>query len=444
MENSILNHYSSLYRTLEKERAGSAPAWLNSYRQAAFARLEKLGFPTKNDESWHATNIGQWIQTPFQLNSQTNTTLTKNDLLSYQLDATEKIILTWVNGHFTSALSEIPKMAEGVILMPLSEAYLKHGELIQKNLQTNTHQDSAFTLLNDSFASDGLFLYIPKGVKIEKPIEVLFINEGENPLINSIKNMIIAERHAEATVVELHVGLSNSSYLSNPVTLFTLKENAHVDHYKLNEEGNQSIHVGAIEVHQEQQSRFSTHAFALGGHFNRCDISARLDGLGAECVLNGLFLGQQKQVVDHHIRIDHLKPHTSSRQNFRGILDGESKGIFNGTVIVHQGASKSEAHQSIKNLLLSDKAEALPEPMLKILNDDVKCTHGATVGQLDKNALFYLRSRGISFDEARTLLTYAFAGDLIAHIGLKNIQCHLLQAVLNRLSSNEILRGIHS
>lgn len=416
----------------------SQPDWFIHLKEEAYTRFVRRGFPTIREEGWRQTPLTALTKIDFTLNGRSHRAppaLTGN-LFEFSSGAR----LTFVDGHFSPELSCFKNLSDNTVISPLAKAINAHPELVRKKLSPQSEEENPFLTFNEAFMEEGAFVYLPKGIKGVDLIHILSVNTGaQENLMSHPRHLIILEGSNNTTLVESTIGMQSATQLQNSLTEIFLGENTGCDHYRLQMENPHAYSFAATQVHQERSSRYRGHSTMLGGNLTRLDHRSLLDGEGAECFLSGLFMGDHQQLLDHRIRVDHLKPYGKSDQIFRGILDGKSRGIFNGTVIVHQGARHSDAHQHIKNLLLSEGAEAYPEPQLKILNNDVKCSHGAAVGELDKNALFYLRSRGLSFDAARSFLTYAFAGEVLDHCRFKPYQKLLRELVVQRLPGGEFL-----
>ena len=294
--------------------------------------------------------------------------------------------------------------------------------------------------MNTAFISDGAFVYIPKDSIVDAPIHLLFIATASGkPEVSHPRNLIVAGANTQVKIVESYVGLDKAVYFTNAVTEIVAGENSVIDHYKLQRESVQAFHVATLQIQQARSTTFSTCSISMGGALVRNDVNAVLDGEGCESVLNGLYLVTGQQHVDNHTQIDHAKPHCSSREFYKGILDEKARGVFNGRIIVRPGAQKTDSKQTNKNLLLSEGALVNTNPQLEIYADDVKCTHGATIGQLSADVLFYLRSRGINLETARNLLTYAFASDITSRIKIESIRTELENILFSRLPQNERL-----
>jgi Fe-S cluster assembly protein SufD len=306
----------------------------------------------------------------------------------------------------------------------LAAAIQSNRDLVEPHLAKHAgHEDSAFTALNSAFLSDGAFVYLPAGSIIDDPIHILYFSAvNGSPSVSHPRTLIVAGAGSQAKIVESYVGLDGEVYLTNAVTEVVAEEGAVIDHYKLQRESRRAFHIATLQVYQSRNTMVSNHCMSLGGGLVRNDINAVLDGDGGDCTLNGLYVVRGDQHVDHHTVIDHAKPHCSSRELYKGILDDYGRAVFNGRVIVRPDAQKTDARQSNKNLLLSKDALVNTNPQLEINADDVKCAHGATIGQLDADALFYLRARGIDEETARTLLIHGFLADVNSQLQIDAVR----------------------
>lgn len=430
------NDFLSSFESFGKERTGTDTAWLAGLRKSAMERFAELGFPTTRDEDWKHTSVAPIVRTSFRSADASDSSRLRADTLkAVNLDrgfAGNQIV--FVNGGFVPELSSVDG-DDGVRLLGLREALLRYPDRLEPHLGRHAGEDgNAFTALNTAFLEEGAFVWVAPGAIVTEPIHLVFLSTcgGDgNPTVWHPRALIVAGRESQATVVETYGGPQGETYFTNAVTEIVMEEAAVLDHYKLQRESEAAFHVATLAVHQGRGSRFSNHAIGLGGALVRNDINVRLAAEGAECVLNGLFLARGQQHMDTHTRIDHAKAHCSSRELYKGILDGKARGVFHGTILVREGAQKTDAHQTNKNLLLSREALVHSTPALRIHADDVKCKHGSTTGQLDPGQLFYLRSRGIGEETARSLLTYAFAGDIVGRIKVEPVRT-ATQAVLQR------------
>lgn len=332
-----------------------------------------------------------------------------------------------MHGFFAAELSSVTGMPKGMFAGSLAEALEAHADLLEFHLARYADASKeTFAALNTAFTADGAFLYVPKGAVLEKPVHVLFVSTaGDQPTVSHPRSLVLAEANSQAQVVESYAGWNSEVYFTNSVTEIVAGENAFIDHYKLQRESLEAFHISTIQVQLDRNANVSTQSISMGGALVRNHVNAVLDGEGGEATLNGFYLVNGKQHVDNHTCIEHAQPRCSSREVYKGILDGRARGVFNGRIIVRPDAQKTDSKQTNKNLILSEEALVNTNPQLEIYADDVKCTHGATIGQLDADALFYLRSRGIDLESARHLLTYAFAGDFVNHIKIEPVRAEL-------------------
>jgi len=369
--------------------------WLRRLRRAAFERFTALGFPTTHNEDWKYTNV-----TPFT-----------------------KI-------RFKRARKPAPRplaLPKGATVTSLAHALETEPGLLEERLARYANfENNAFVALNTALMSDGVLIRIPNGAIIEEPIHLVFVSgEQDRPTVSYPRILILAGRDSQAAIIEEYRGADGSLYFTNAVTELVAGEGAVIEHYKLEEEGDRALHFGALAVRQARSSSFTSHSIALGGALVRNELNVVLDGEGAECALNGLYVAGGQQHIDNYTTLDHAQPRCTSYELYKGILDGSAQGVFHGRIIVRQDAQKTDAIQRNKNLLLSEKAVINTKPQLEIYANDVRCTHGATVGQVDPEALFYLRSRGIGHQDARNLLTYAFASEMIERMKFEPLRFRL-------------------
>jgi Fe-S cluster assembly protein SufD len=423
--------YDASLASFEEQRSGGEPDWLVRLRREAFARFAALGFPTTKDEAWKYTSVGPIAKTSFRPATEAPVSLSPREREGLRARP-EPQQLVFVNGRYAPDLSGQPPA--NVLVRSLREALREEPDAIEPHLGRHADfQKSVFTALNTALFEDGVFIRIPRGTVIEEPIDLLFLSappDGQ-ATVSHPRVLVVAEPNSQATIVETYIGedaLNQSphpaplpggegeKYFTNSVTEIVCGEGAVVEHYKVQREGLSAFHVQTVQAVQAGASNFASHNICLGAALARTDINVLFAAEGSECTLNGLFLPGGTQHMDNHTLIDHAKPRCTSRELYKGILDGRSRGVFHGKIIVRPDAQKTDAVQTNKNLLLSREALVNSTPALEILADDVKCRHGSTIGQLDANSLFYLRSRGIGEREARALLTYGFAADLARRI----------------------------
>lgn len=411
---------------------GSGPEWLRTVRGAAAERFAHLGFPTRRDEEFRFTNVAPIAETPFQRANLAASTISPDDFKAFTYEGLLGSQLVFVNGHYQQELSRLEGLPPGVIASTLAEAMQSHASLVEQNLARHArYQEHAFVALNTAALEDGAFLYVPRGAIVEQPIHLLFVSRpSDGPTVSHPRTLIVAEENSQCTVVESYAGPAEAVYFTNAVTEVMTAENAVVDHYKVQRESQKAFHVATLQIQLAQASNFSSHSIGLGGRLVRNDANAVLGGEGGECTLNGLQMARDHQLVDNHTSIDHAMPHCASHEVYKHILDDHARGVFNGKIFVRLDAQKTDAKQTNQTLLLSSDAQINTKPQLEIFADDVRCTHGATIGQLSADALFYLRTRGIPQDQARALLTYAFASDIVSRIKIDAIRAQLDHALL--------------
>jgi Fe-S cluster assembly protein SufD len=422
------------------ERAGAgAPAWTTNLRRNAFERFEALGFPTTDEEDWKYTNVAPIARTVFEPSTLLEDTGLDAEAVAPFIYAEARASrLVFVNGHFRSELSSLDALPEGVVASDLCAALDgEHATTIREHLaRAADYQSDAFTALNTAFLDGGAFLYLPDGAQIISPVHLLFLSDANasRPPASFPRVLVVAGRDASATIIESFAATSDESvYFNNAVTEIFVGENARLTHYKVQRESERAFHVASTQAELVRGSSYDLTTVTLGGALSRHNIAVRFLEEGAECWVDGLYLVGTGQHADTHSLIDHRKAHCTSRQNYKGILDGKSRAVFNGRVFVHKDARLTDAVQSNKNLLLSTEARIDTKPQLEIYNDDVKCAHGATVGQLEEEELFYLLSRGLHEGLARNLLTYGFAEEIVEKIKIDSIRAQLDDAILGRL-----------
>ncbi|MDO8738580.1 Fe-S cluster assembly protein SufD [Candidatus Deferrimicrobium sp.] len=397
------------------------PAWLRRLRDEAKERFVATGFPGVKNEDWKYTSVAGIEEQAFESARENVGGLTSSDISGYLPGDAAGNVLVFENGRYRADLSVRRLLPAGVHLGSLSEALSGEGDVLVPFFSRSPA--NTFTDLNTMLMEDGVFLHVGKEVEVPEPIHLLFLTSGgERPVMAHPRNVIVAGEGSRVTVVERYAGLSDAGCLVNAVTDIAAGRSSTVVHYRLQEDGPDAYHIASLRARQGTGSRFAAHSVSLGARLSRSDVHAVLDGEGAACLLNGLYLGNGEQHVDHFTTIDHAKPEGSSREYYRGILDGRSRGVFRGRVIVRKDAQKTDARQANRNLLLSREAEADSRPQLEIHADDVKCTHGATVGPLDEEKVFYMRSRGIDESSARGLLAYAFAVDILRRFDLPDVR----------------------
>jgi len=422
------------------EEQAKQPAWVFPLRKAGIARFAELGFPTLQQEDWRFTNVAPLAKLPFKPVFQISPNgLTREAIAEFTFSSLAASRLVFVNGHYSDNLSSAPgSQPQGVIVSSLASALAGDSGRIKEHLARSPQgEDNPFAALNAAFFQDGGFVYVPAGKRLEAPVHLLFISTAkEAGAASHPRNLIIAEKASQVTVLESYVSTGEGSYFTNAVTELILGEGAVVEHVKFQDESRNAYHMAAIHAHLGRSCNFISHSIATGARLSRNNIRTALAGEGVECILNGLYLTRGDQLADHHMVVEHAQPHCNSHEYYNGILDGHSKGVFHGRILVRQAAQKTDAKQTNKNLLLSDEATVDTKPQLEIYADDVKCTHGATIGQLNEESIFYLRARGIGAETARRMLIHAFAGEIIERIRHAPAREELDKLVWERLEQN--------
>lgn len=414
--------YQTDFKRIERELSAE-PAWLQRARADAFHRFDQLGFPTTDNEEWRFTNVAAIARSHFAL---ADAGIGFEQLPAHvpTLDAHR---LVFVNGHYHPRLSNIGALPTAVTVTSLANALRTESMQLEVHLGRHAgYRDNAFAALNTAFFRDGAFISIGRDQVIEKPIHLVYVaTSADRPQMVHPRSLIVAADGSRATIIETYASAGGATLLVNAVTEAVIGRNATLNHCKVQRDGSETFHVGLMHILQERDSRCSLLSLALGGAIARNEVAIRLDDVGCECDLNGLTMAGGEQLIDHHTRIDHAKPHGRSRQLYKTVLDGEAHAVFNGKIYVHPDAQKTDAKQSNQTLLLSADAVIDTKPQLEIFADDVKCTHGATVGQLDADALFYLRTRGIGPEAAQAILTRAFANEIVGRIPVEPLRAQV-------------------
>ena len=419
---TALSHYLDVASRFHASDA-SAPVWLKRVRAEGLAHLERQGLPTNRDEAWKYTALAPLMEGTFVpaagARSEGGRGLPTGgeDLAG----VVERLglpgpRLVFVDGRLVPELSSVAGLPRGLTLKPLRDALREDGDALEPLLgQRALASEHAFTALNAALLEEGALLRLAPGTLSEVPVQLLFLTRGDAPVLASPRILVVAGESSEATLVETYAGLGagTGATFTNAVTEVTLGDNASLHHYKLQAEADAAVHVGGLYVRQGRDSRFASHAFSFGGALARNEVHAAFAGEGGDATLNGLYVGRGTQHLDNRTALDHAVPRCTSRELYKGVLDDRSRGTFHGLIRVRPDAQRTDSRQQNRNLLLSESAQADARPQLEILADDVKCAHGAAVGRLDAQALFYLRSRGIPQAEAERLLTYAFAREVV-------------------------------
>jgi Fe-S cluster assembly protein SufD len=428
-----LNHFDRLERIRQSD-----PSWLRELRRASLARFRAQQFPTTRDEDFRSTPVALASERTYEpafdgldphVSSEVRALATVPGLTASEL--------VFVNGRYSHELSNLRALPDGVRVTSLAAALVSDGALLQKHLHQHINfETQGFTALNAAFLSDGAIIYLPDNAVVEEPIHLVFLSQPSasapgGPFVAHPRTLVVAGRHAQAQIIETFAG--RDAYFTNATTEIVCGEGSHIKHYRVQRESLQAAHIAGLHVDLARTATFTSHSIVLGGALVRNDVNAKLDAEGIVCTLNGLYIVDGKRIVDNHTAIDHAKPHCESHELYKGILDDQGRGVFNGKIFVRQDAQKTDAKQTNQVLLLSDDATINTKPQLEIFADDVKCTHGATIGQLSKEQLFYLRARGIGADQAQAILVHAFAGELVERIDIAPLRDQLEEMLLSRL-----------
>jgi len=415
------------------------PAWLTAIRERAMANFQASGFPTTRNEDWHFTNPAPIAESTFHAMRAPTGALTGDQLTPWLFGEPTWPRLVFVNGRYVSSLSRTDGL-DGIKVMSLAVAFREEPSLLEKHLTRQAETDDpaqVFAALNTALMQDGAVIQVPKGVTAASPIQLLFLSDSvaeggaSHPRV-----LIVAERESQATIIEQYASVGGTRYFTNAVAEAWVGEGATLSLFRLQQEARDAFHVGTTVVHQERNSHFLSFSFATGADLSRINVYSELRGPGCGATLNGLYMLGGTQHCDHQTRIEHVEPDCYSRELYKGVLDGASHGVFNGKVYVHPAAQKTDGKQTNNTLLLSERARIDTKPQLEIFADDVKCTHGATVGRIDEMALFYMKSRGIPNAEARKLLTYAFAAEVLETIPVDALRQGLERLALERFTGS--------
>ena len=431
--------YLSEFRHYQNNGAKKNPAWLKQLQASAMASFQELGFPTTHDEDWKYTSLDRITSVSFEHGNGEARAVSADDISELACAETECNRLVFINGNYFPQLSLIRGLPAGVRVESLAEVLARKDDFLEPYLGRYARiHEQAFVALNTAFVEDGALVFLPRNCKVKEPIHLIYVSIANGkPVASHPRNLLIFDDGSEARIVENYVGMGTGTYFANAVTELLGGENTTIDHYRLQREGANGSHIGTLEAQLKRNCAFTGHAITLAGALVRNDVHTVLDGEGSECLLNGLYVIDGKQHVDNSTEIEHRKPRATSFELYKGILSGSARGVFNGKILVHKDAQKTNARQTNKNLLLSGDAMVNTKPQLEIYADDVKCSHGSTIGQLDRDALFYLRSRGISQDDAQSLLSYAFASDVVSRVKIDYLRRRLDDYLLNKFGRNQ-------
>lgn len=429
------NNYQAAFRALRRTKP--TVAWLELVRESAIDRFERLGFPTVADEEWKYTNLAQLAKENL-LPATLETEIKSQDVDHLSFPETAGSHLVLVNGFFREDLSQVRNL-DSIVAIDLFHAIgdARYSKVVRDYLARNAdYHDRGLPALNTAFLQSGVFVLIPKNVELQAPLQITHVADATTAKsANFPRVLIVAEENSSATLVERFVSLGQHAYFTNAVVEVVVKDGARLKHDRLQQESLQAFHVATSSVELGQGSTYNSTAANLGGKLARHDISVVMNHEGAECWVDGLYVVGKDQHTDTHSVIDHKQPYCNSHQLYKGILKDNSRAVFNGKIFVREGAQKTDAMQTNKNLLLSAHARVDTKPQLEIYADDVKCAHGAAVGQIDQDELFYLKTRGINPELGTSLLTYGFAEEVIGKMGIESIRARIDAAVLNQLDA---------
>ena len=406
-------------------------------RAAALRHFTTLGFPTTRHEEWRFTSVAPIAERAFAMDHAPAPAVSASDVDPLRLPITPSVELVFVNGRYVAELSRSGALPGQSRAESLSSALHAGHDVAPRLASPVWAERHPFVALNMAFLDDGAWIEVPTGTVIEQPIHLVFLartDSADGPLMSHPRVLITVGTNSQASVVETYAGADESRYFTNTVTDIEIAENAVLDHYKLQYESAAAFHVGATHVRAQRSATYRSHSISLGGSLVRNDVIAVLGGEGVECTLNGLYTADAQRLVDNHTTIDHAQPHCASREIYKGILAEHARGVFNGKIIVRPDAQKTDAKQTNRALLLSEDAQINTKPQLEIFAKDVKCTHGAAVGQLDDEALFYLRSRGLGDAVARRMLIHAFAADVLNHLPIEPVRVRIEQRLQEQLA----------
>lgn len=439
-----VDKYLADFERFTREDAAREPSWVRDLRASSIGRFADVGLPTTRLEEWKYTNVAPLTKVPFTLAAWAPDGQAVASLGPITLTSVASGQLVFVNGRYTPSLSWLPPLQGGMRVESLAAAVQTCPHLLEPHLARYAHfREHAFVALNTAFLADGAFVFLPQGTVLTQPLHLLFLTvpTGE-PIVTYPRTLIVADPDSQATLVESYVGLGSGVYFTNAVTEVLAREHAVIDHIRVQLESPEAFHIGTVQTQQERASAVMSHSVVLGGALVRTDVNVALAGEGCECGLNGLYVVAGRQHVDNATRIDHMQPHCTSRELYKGVLAGQARGVFSGKIVVHKTAAKTDARQTNKNLLLSTDALIDSRPQLEILHNDVQCAHGSTIGELDEDALFYLRTRGIDSEAARWLLTCAFVREVLDQIKIEALRGQLEQQLTTRVHLGDGREGV--
>ncbi len=439
---NAVESYQALYWQLAEQLPGHEVAWVRAMRETALQHFAELGFPTRKQEAWKYTQLQALEKNIYHPTTSQQQFINNDDCQQLPLATLDAYKLVFVDGHFNWILSDINPLPDGVVINELSNILNSQTKQQHPIFPLTQQTDDVLNALNNAFITTGAAINILADVQLEKPIHLQYINTIKNKSASYSRNVVIMEPNSHAQLIESHVALGEGDYVNNVQVDIQLETGAQLQHYKLQLEGQSGMHFSETQVELASDSHYQNHLFAFGSQLMRNNIKTKLNGARAGCLLNGLFISQSKQHLEMRTHIDHHAPSCTSRETYRGIANDKSHGVFDGTVVVHPHAQKSDARVTTNNLLLSQGSEIDAKPQLEIYADDVKCSHGATIGQLDEEVLYYLRSRGIDEATSRNLMLFAFANHIIEQCPMNAFQSALHGLLLKQLQSGDQLQEL--
>lgn len=431
----IKNWYIKNFEAFEAGLNGGTTKPVHDLRRDAISSFGEMNFPTIRDEEWKYTNLTPLLKHTFRT-APAAPKISKDEIKQFLFNDMPCSLLVFINGNYSEELSDIMKAPKGVVIENIAKSLSENNPVVKKHFgKYADFKSHIFTSLSTAFVKDGAFVYIPDGKIVEEPIHILFIaSSKDEKIISQPRNLFVAGKNSQATILEHFVSLDEGVYFTNSVTEVVADENSFLDHIKLQEESKNAFHIARMEVDQERASNFHSHSISFGGAITRNDFNTRFNDEGGESTLNGLFMIEGSQLFDAHTMIDHAMPHCNSHELYKGILDDKSRGVFNGKVMVRKDAQKTNAFQENNNIILSNDALVNTKPQLEIFADDVKCSHGATIGQLNQDAMFYLKTRGIGEESGRAILIHAFASDVVKSIKVQAVKDYIEKILTRKFS----------
>ena len=421
----------SSFLAFENEK--DVDSYVHDIRTQAIKKFEEEGFPTKRLENWKYTSLKKTLQHDYKLFPTKSEALEFKDIESFLINDIESYKIIFVDGKYCSHLSETTHDGMDICILSSALTQSKYDLVIENYFDKITKKDG-ITSLNTAFSSEGSFIHIPKNIQVDKPIQIIYFSTGKNEsVLYQPRNLVVVDENSQVEIIEKYHSLNDNSVLVNTVTEIYADKKSNVKHYKIQNDNNTSSLIDNTFVSQEHSSSYSLHTFSFGGELIRNNLNIFQNDERIESSINGITIIDDNQHVDHNTLIHHRKPNCNSYQDYKGIFSGKSVGVFNGRVLVEKEAQKTNAFQANNNVLISDKAAINTKPQLEIFADDVKCSHGCTVGQLDKNALFYLRSRGIAEKEATALMMYGFANKVLTSVEIPEIKARINRIIANKL-----------